>query len=164
MARPSRNVACAAQLNGLLTVVSYTRINRRKARAVTPIPFTPDLSQRPEVEGFFDEGTNTISYIVRDPGSAACAVIDPVMDIDYAAGRITHDHADALIARIEERGLRLDWLIETHVHADHLSAAPYIQDRLGGRIGIGAWDHGRAGGFRQDLQRRDRVPARRLAI
>jgi glyoxylase-like metal-dependent hydrolase (beta-lactamase superfamily II) len=105
---------------------------------VTPIPFTPDLTLRPEVEGFFDEGTNTISYLVKDPGSEACAIIDSVMDIDYAAGRITYAHADALIARIEERGLRLEWLIETHVHADHLSAAPYIQDRLGGKIGIGA--------------------------
>jgi glyoxylase-like metal-dependent hydrolase (beta-lactamase superfamily II) len=105
---------------------------------VTPIPFTPDLSRRPEVEGFFDEATNTISYIVKDPGSEACAIVDSVMDIDYAAGRITYAHADALIARIKERSLRLEWLIETHVHADHLSAAPYIQERLGGKIGIGA--------------------------
>jgi glyoxylase-like metal-dependent hydrolase (beta-lactamase superfamily II) len=103
-----------------------------------PIPFKPDLTLRPEVEGFFDEGTNTISYIVRDPASDACAVIDPVLDIDYAAGRITYDHADQIIARIREQGLRLEWLIETHVHADHLSAAPYIQEQLGGRIGIGA--------------------------
>ncbi len=95
------------------------------------------MDQHPDVEGFFDPATNTISYIVRDPESAACAVIDSVMDIDYAAGRITFDHADRLIARIRDRGLRLDWIIETHVHADHLSAAPYLQDRLGGRIGIG---------------------------
>ena len=92
----------------------------------------------PEVEGFFDPATNTISYIVKDPDSPACAVIDSVMDIDYAAGRITYDHADALIARIKERGLSLEWIIETHVHADHLSAAPYIQDKLGGKIGIGS--------------------------
>ena len=103
-----------------------------------PLAFVPDLAVKPEVEGFFDEGTNTISYIVKDPGSEACAVVDSVMDLDYAAGRITYGHADALIARIRERGLRLEWLIETHVHADHLSAAPYIQKRLGGRIGIGA--------------------------
>jgi glyoxylase-like metal-dependent hydrolase (beta-lactamase superfamily II) len=95
------------------------------------------MDQHPDVEGFFDPATNTISYIVRDPESAACAVIDSVMDIDYAAGRITFDHADRLIARIRDQGLRLDWIIETHVHADHLSAAPYLQDRLGGRIGIG---------------------------
>jgi glyoxylase-like metal-dependent hydrolase (beta-lactamase superfamily II) len=103
-----------------------------------PLPFVPDLSVRPEVHGFFDEATNTISHVVRDPASDACAVIDPVMDIDYAAGRITHDHADRIVGFIRERGWRLEWLIETHVHADHLSGAPYIQERLGGRIGIGA--------------------------
>ncbi|MEO3471333.1 MBL fold metallo-hydrolase [Roseomonas sp. CAU 1739] len=94
-------------------------------------------SAKPEVTAFFDPATNTISYIVKDPGSDACAVFDSVMDIDYAAGRITHQSADAVIADIQARGLRLEWLIETHVHADHLSAAPYIQGRLGGRIGIG---------------------------
>lgn len=91
----------------------------------------------PEVHGFFDPATNTISYVVRDPASEACAVIDSVMDIDYAAGRITYDHADEIITFIQGKGWRLDWLIETHVHADHLSAAPYIQSKLGGKIGIG---------------------------
>ncbi|MCI4666412.1 MAG: MBL fold metallo-hydrolase [Neomegalonema sp.] len=100
--------------------------------------YTVDLSIKPEVEGFFDEATNTISYIVKDPASNSCAIIDSVMDIDYAAGRITYDHADSLIARIQARGLKLEWIIETHVHADHLSAAPYIQQKLGGKIGIGA--------------------------
>ena len=97
-----------------------------------------NMTVTPQVQAFFDEATNTISYIVRDPGSDACAIIDSVMDIDYAAGRITYDHADALIRSIEEQGCRLEWIIETHVHADHLSAAPYIQDRLGGKIGIGS--------------------------
>jgi glyoxylase-like metal-dependent hydrolase (beta-lactamase superfamily II) len=96
------------------------------------------MDVKPGVEAFFDKATNTISYIVKDPVSTACAIIDSVMDIDYAAGRITHVHADTLIRSIEARGLALEWIIETHVHADHLSAAPYIQDRLGGRIGIGA--------------------------
>jgi glyoxylase-like metal-dependent hydrolase (beta-lactamase superfamily II) len=96
-----------------------------------------DLSVKPEVSAHFDEATNTISYIVKDPGSNACAIIDSVMDIDYAAGRITHDHADALIAEIKSRGLKLEWIIETHVHADHLSAAPYLQQELGGKIGVG---------------------------
>ncbi len=95
------------------------------------------LAVKPEVSGYFDEATNTITYIVKDPDSNHCAIIDSVMDIDYAAGRITYDHADALIAEIEERGLTLDWIIETHVHADHLSAAPYIQEKLGGKIGVG---------------------------
>ncbi|MGF1650683.1 MAG: MBL fold metallo-hydrolase [Hyphomicrobiaceae bacterium] len=99
--------------------------------------YTVEMSVKPEVEGFFDEATNTITYIVKDPNSTACAVVDSVMDIDYAAGRITFDHADQIIARINERGLTLEWLIETHVHADHLSAAPYIQEKLGGQIGIG---------------------------
>ncbi|ODT59499.1 MULTISPECIES: MBL fold metallo-hydrolase [Paracoccus] len=102
---------------------------------MTPYPVNMDI--RPEVTGFFDPATNTISYVVQDPASDACAVVDSVMDIDYAAGRITYDHADAIIAFIRDRGLRLDWIIETHVHADHLSAAPYIQQALGGKIGIG---------------------------
>lgn len=100
-------------------------------------PHRVDLSVKPEVAAFFDAPTNTISYVVKDPGSNACAVVDSVMDIDYAAGRITHDSADAIIAHIRDHGLALEWLIETHVHADHLSAAPYIQGKLGGRIGIG---------------------------
>ncbi len=97
-----------------------------------------DMSRAPEVTHFFDGESNTFSYIVRDPGSNACAIFDPVMEIDYAAGRLTFDHADRMIAHIEENGLELVWLIETHVHADHLSGAPYIQDRIGGRIGVGA--------------------------
>ncbi|MEM6467365.1 MAG: MBL fold metallo-hydrolase, partial [Pseudomonadota bacterium] len=96
-----------------------------------------NLAIQPEVEGFFDSATNTISYVVKDPASPACAVVDSVMDIDYAAGRITSDHADRIIRYIEERQMRLEWIIETHVHADHLSGAPYIQERLGGKIGIG---------------------------
>ena len=97
-----------------------------------------NMDVTPDVEGFFDEATNTITYLIKDPNSAHCAIIDSVMDIDYAAGRITTDHADQLIARIKERGLTLDWIIETHVHADHLSAAPYLQQHLGGKIGVGA--------------------------
>lgn len=96
-----------------------------------------DMNLHPEVEAFFDPETNTISYVVKDPESDACAVIDSVMDIDYAAGRIAYDHADKIIDYINERGLKLEWIIETHVHADHLSAAPYIQEKLGGKIGIG---------------------------
>lgn len=101
------------------------------------IPHHVDLSVKPEVTAFFDAPTNTISYVVKDPTSNACAVVDSVMDIDYAAGRITYDSADAIITHIRDCGLKLEWLIETHVHADHLSAAPYIQGKLGGKIGIG---------------------------
>jgi glyoxylase-like metal-dependent hydrolase (beta-lactamase superfamily II) len=91
----------------------------------------------PEVIPFFHGESNTISYIVKDPASCACAIVDCVLDFDYAAGRIEYGFADSLIADIRARGLALEWLIETHVHADHLSAAPYIQRALGGRIGIG---------------------------
>jgi glyoxylase-like metal-dependent hydrolase (beta-lactamase superfamily II) len=105
--------------------------------AFTPIPHTVDLSIKPEVTAFFDEPTNTVTYVVRDPASKSCAVIDSVMDIDYAAGRITYASADAVIDFIKTHGLKLEWLIETHVHADHLSGAPYIQGKLGGKIGIG---------------------------
>lgn len=92
----------------------------------------------PDVHSFFDPATNTISHILHDPAGDACAIYDSVMDIDYAAGRITFDHADEIIDFIRSKGWRLEWLIETHVHADHLSAAPYIQGHLGGKIGIGA--------------------------
>jgi glyoxylase-like metal-dependent hydrolase (beta-lactamase superfamily II) len=97
-----------------------------------------DMNIKPAVQGFFDEATNTISYIVKDPASNACAIVDSVMDIDYAAGRITFDHADELIRQVQAQGLDLAWIIETHVHADHLSAAPYIQEKLGGKIGVGS--------------------------
>lgn len=96
-----------------------------------------DMSVKPDVSAHFDEATNTITYIVKDPNSDHCAIIDSVMDIDYAAGRITYDAADALIAEIKRRNLTVDWIIETHVHADHLSAAPYLQQQLGGKIGVG---------------------------
>ena len=99
--------------------------------------YPTNLHVLPEIKSFFDPQTNTISYVVMDPGSTSCAVIDSVMDIDYAAGRITYEHADEIIAYIEKYKLNLEWLIETHVHADHLSAAPYIQSKLGGKIGIG---------------------------
>jgi glyoxylase-like metal-dependent hydrolase (beta-lactamase superfamily II) len=96
-----------------------------------------NLAVKPEVEAFFEPATNTISYVVKDPSSNACAVVDSVMDINYAAGRISYDHADAIIDYIRKHDLKLEWIIETHVHADHLSAAPYLRNALGGKIGIG---------------------------
>ena len=104
---------------------------------MSAIPHPVDLSVKPEVAAFFDPPTNTISYVVKDPASNACAIIDSVMDIDYAAGRISYDSADAIIAFVQKHSLRVEWLIETHVHADHLSGAPYLQQKLGGKIGIG---------------------------
>ena len=96
-----------------------------------------NMDVKPEVTGFFDNATNTISYVVKDPSSRACAIIDSVMDFDFSAGRITYEHADELIAFVQASNLELEWIIETHVHADHLSAAPYIQEKLGGKIGVG---------------------------
>jgi glyoxylase-like metal-dependent hydrolase (beta-lactamase superfamily II) len=91
----------------------------------------------PKVHAFFDEATNTITYVVQEPQGRACAVIDSVLDFDYASGRTDTRSADAVIAFIRDHDLRLEWVLETHVHADHLSAAPYIQEALGGKIGIG---------------------------
>lgn len=93
---------------------------------------------RPLVQHFFDEPTNTFSYVVRDPDSNACAIIDSVLDFDYAAGRTDVRSADAIVDHVRREGLTVEWILETHVHADHLSAAPYLHERLGGRTGIGA--------------------------
>jgi glyoxylase-like metal-dependent hydrolase (beta-lactamase superfamily II) len=92
---------------------------------------------KPQVHAFFDEATNTITYVLRDPHSKACAIIDSVLDFDYALGRTDTRSADAVIAYVEAEGLDPVWILETNVHADHLSAAPYIQKKLGGRVGIG---------------------------
>ncbi len=92
---------------------------------------------RPDVKAFFDDATNTISYVVRDPEGSACAVIDSVLDFDYASGRTDTRSADRIIAYVTEQSYDVQWLLESHVHADHLSAAPYLQERLGGKIGIG---------------------------
>jgi len=96
------------------------------------------MSHRPEVKAFFDEPTNTASYVVWDPATKAAAVIDSVLDFDVAAGRTSFASADAIIAFVAAEGLKCEWVLETHVHADHLSAAPYVQERLGGKLGIGA--------------------------
>ncbi|BCB70740.1 MBL fold metallo-hydrolase [Vreelandella aquamarina] len=94
--------------------------------------------QRPIVTHFFDEPTNTFSYVVQDPDSSACAIIDSVLDFDYAAGRTDIRSANQIIAFVREKRLEVAWVLETHVHADHLSAAPYLHDQLGGKTGIGA--------------------------
>ena len=92
---------------------------------------------KPLVHAFFDEATNTLTYVVREPEGKACAIIDSVLDFDYASGRTDTRSADAVIDFLRKEVLDLRWILETHVHADHLSAAPYIQERLGGKIGIG---------------------------
>ena len=97
------------------------------------------LDERPDVSAFLDAQSNTISYVIKDPDSTSCAIIDAVMQFDYAAGRLSYESADEIIDFITSNGLHLEWIIETHVHADHLSGAPYIQGQLGGKIGIGEY-------------------------
>ena len=91
----------------------------------------------PEVTGFFDEDTFTVSYVVADPSSRACAIIDSVLDFDPASGRTSRKSADRIVAFIRKKELKPGWILETHVHADHMSTAPYLRKELGGRIGIG---------------------------
>ncbi len=94
------------------------------------------LDKNFKVKGFFDEETSTISYVVYDMTSKKCAVIDSVLDFDFSSGTIDYHNAEKIISFIEKMKLDIEWLIETHVHADHLSASPYIQKKLGGKIGI----------------------------
>ncbi len=93
---------------------------------------------QPEVTAFFDEATNTVTYVVVDPDSKQCAIIDPVLDYDFASGRTATVTAERLVRYVEDNGLQLEWILETHVHADHLTAAPYIKEKLGGQICIGS--------------------------
>lgn len=92
----------------------------------------------PHVECFFDQATFTATYVVHDPATKHAAIIDSVLDFDHASGRTSYTSADAVVAYVEREGLRVDWLLETHAHADHLSAAPYLQEKLGGELVIGA--------------------------
>ncbi|WP_298261731.1 MBL fold metallo-hydrolase [uncultured Litoreibacter sp.] len=92
----------------------------------------------PEVHTYFDETTNAACHIVKDPASNAVAIIDSILDFDAAAGRTHTNHADMLIHEINRNGWQVAWILETHVHADHLSAAPYLAEKLGGKIAIGA--------------------------
>jgi len=91
----------------------------------------------PRIEAFFDPATSTLSYVVSDPSTARAAILDSVLDYDPKSGRTKHESADRLVAYVRERGLTVDWILETHAHADHLTAAPYLKARLGGRIAIG---------------------------
>ncbi len=90
------------------------------------------------IKPFFDKATFTVTYVVTDTATKACAIVDPVLDFDAAAGRTSHASADNVIAYIRDQGLRLEWILETHAHADHLSAGSYIKSVIGGKIAIGA--------------------------
>ena len=106
-----------------------TRTNTAKKDKLTLI--------KPDVKPFFDDDTNTFSYVVQDPTSSACVIIDSVLNFDQASGRVSHSGADEIIRYVKDKKLEVQWIIETHVHADHLSAAPYIKDAVGGKIAIG---------------------------
>jgi glyoxylase-like metal-dependent hydrolase (beta-lactamase superfamily II) len=97
----------------------------------------PQSASQPVVEPFFDPVTATVTYVVHAGRGTACAIVDPVLDYDPKAGRTSTESADRVIAFVREYGLAVEWLLETHAHADHLSAAPYLKAELGGRIGIG---------------------------
>ncbi len=96
------------------------------------------MSAKPAVKTFFDEPTFTASHVVSDPATKRAAIIDSVLDFDQASGRTSTASADAVIAYVKSEGLTVDWILETHAHADHLSAAPYLKKRLGGKIGVGS--------------------------
>lgn len=96
------------------------------------------MTVKPYVEGFFDPETHTVSYLVLDEVTRQCALIDSVLDYDPKSGRTTTTSADKLMARVIELGAKVEWILETHVHADHLTAAPYLKEKLGGKIGIGS--------------------------
>ena len=96
-----------------------------------------DKCLRPSIAGFFDEATNTVSYVVHDPTTDEAAIIDSVLDFEVASGRTSNGSADRIIEYVTYNNLKVTWLIETHAHADHISAAPYLQERLGGKLAIG---------------------------
>lgn len=92
----------------------------------------------PEVKAFFDEPTNTVSYVVKDPNSQSCAILDSVLDFDPKSGRTSTASADKIVAYVKDNDLTVEWILETHAHADHLSAAPYLKEKLGGTTAVGA--------------------------
>lgn len=96
------------------------------------------MTAKLHVEGFFDPATSTVSYLVLDLATRHCALVDSILDYDPKSGHTATTSADKLIARVAELNAKVDWILETHVHADHLTAAPYLQESLGGKIGIGS--------------------------
>ena len=96
-----------------------------------------DKALRPSIAGFFDEATNTVTYVVHDPATKEAAIIDSVLDYEAASGRTSNGSADLIVEYVRKNDLSVSWLIETHAHADHISAAPYLQEKLGGKLAIG---------------------------
>lgn len=101
--------------------------------------FEQYLHFKPEVQGFFDPRTNTISYVVADTSTKKCAIVDSVMDFEPNGGALYFDSADSIVRYVHEKGYEVEWILETHVHADHLSAAPYLKEKLGGKMAIGEY-------------------------
>ncbi|MGY6628452.1 MAG: MBL fold metallo-hydrolase [Oceanicaulis sp.] len=99
---------------------------------------TPKSNTRPDVKAFFDPATFTVSYVVSDPATKQAAIVDSVLDYDPKSGRTSKASADAVIAFVRAQGLTVQWILETHVHADHLSAAPYLKEQVGGTLAIGS--------------------------
>ena len=97
------------------------------------------MNTHPEVQSFFDEATHTITHLVHDPATGVAAIVDPVLDYDHASGRVSTRSADALLAAANEKGLKIEWILETHAHADHLTAAPYLKSKTSAKVGIGAF-------------------------
>lgn len=101
------------------------------------IDYNSYLQHKPEVKGFFHEPTNTVSYVVADPETKQCAIVDSVVDYDLPSGTLSYESADAIADYVREQGYTVEWHLETHMHADHLSAATYLKDKLGGKVAIG---------------------------
>lgn len=95
------------------------------------------MNREPDIRAFFDEPTNTVTYLVSDPSTGMAAVIDPVLDYDHRSGKASVRSADVVLAAAAEHGLHIQWILETHAHADHLTAAPYLRGRTGAKVGIG---------------------------
>jgi glyoxylase-like metal-dependent hydrolase (beta-lactamase superfamily II) len=112
----------------------------------------------PNVTAFFDKATFTVTYVVADPASNRCVVIDPVLDYDAAAGRTSTESVDAVVEYIRQKGLALDWILETHVHADHLTAAPVLREQLGGKVAIGSHTTAVQGVFKKVFNLQDIDP------
>src|SRR5690606_26952371 len=98
---------------------------------------TEMASPRPEIDAFFDEPTNTVSYLVSDPATRKAIVIDPVLDYDHKGGTVDTVSVEKILETASNKGLTIEWAVETHAHADHLSGAPYIKAKTGAKIGIG---------------------------
>jgi glyoxylase-like metal-dependent hydrolase (beta-lactamase superfamily II) len=112
---------------------------------------------RPDVQSFFHLPTWTITHVVRDPDGASCAIVDPVLDFDSKSGRTSTETADEIIGWVRDNGLNVEWLLETHAHADHLTSAQYFKAELGGRIAIGAGIMEVQATFKEGVQRRARL-------